>query len=60
VKNDCKYRELRNLKRLGLNLVSNILYLITYLDSNSGRRTPGVDGLILDSPKTKLICFMES
>lgn len=44
-KRDDKLRKLRDLQRLMLKSVSNILYSIRYLGSNSGSKTPGVDGI---------------
>jgi len=58
-RSDGNFRKLRNLQRLMLKSVSNILYSIRYLSSNSGRNTPGIDGFVLDTPESRLKLFYE-
>lgn len=57
VKNE--YRKLRSLQRMMLKSKSNILYSIQCISNNSGSKTFGVDGEILDGPKDKLKYFYE-
>lgn len=51
------YRKLRSLQLLMLNSTSNILFSIRKICFNSGRKTPGIDGETLDSPKDRIRLF---
>lgn len=56
-KRDKNYRKLRSLQRLMLKSSSNILLSINAISSNSGRKTPGIDGFTINNSKDKIYLY---
>lgn len=56
-KRENNVKKLRNVQRLMLSSSSNILYSIRKISYNSGRNTPGIDGVTLKSPADRLRLF---
>lgn len=53
------FRKLRNLQRLMLKSSANIIASIRAVSSNSGNKTPGIDGETLETPRFRLNLFKE-
>lgn len=53
------FRLLRALQHLMLSSKSNIAYSIRHVSYNTGSRTPGVDGMLINSPKDRYMMYIE-